>query len=890
MILLHVLKRCANANAEQQVEQAQDTVPVEAVLNPSNEPAQTQPTGEDNQQTPLPKKEDAPRSPGLIQEAPEAIVDQPRAPRQQLRAEAPSFIPGARSNGSAWRPSVTAGGSSNAPVSPAGSSQRSQQLPARLQSPQASLHPQSYRPSSSRPTSADLHLSSVSPPLSSSPLLQTTPTWQPSGEPCSPSTGNTEYYSLPSSLNQRLSGSETVPGPPSPHPRTDSPSRPAERPSPTSSPARNQPLRRRLRSPPIIWESPESPEFPDRIAMAHQQPSHPAYHQAQGRGDDRGHGQAHHQGPPPVPPGPTQRIPAGPAQHAHAGPLHYAPAAPTHRAPAGTAQHAPLWPAQRVPAGPSQPVRFGPIHPAPLGAFPPAPPHLAPPGFDPRIVYHQTTVQDPHTGAVSMGPYYPYLHTSVVPGPFGHPIHYPEGFGYLNPTPTMYPATNFGPAPPVVPFAAMPTIGRWPQRDPFAAGPRRYTPPPGHIALGPTLSMPRELPQPGTGQVSQAPGVSGVGASAGAPARSGSRGSRPLVPTVPESRLALARGVPADEGQTARNNEGTVSQRSQEENPSMGPGQPQQNRLRPVADQMDAVPLPRLFGSQVLPSRPIGPWNPTGGLSGFAPRQAASVGDAFSRSATPVQQESGDGRGESVTPPDQILEPYSSGSSSALRIYGTPSTPSGQPSNLDLAGPFGFIDPIRAREEQHWAQQHQAAGHASQMLGSQADRLGAIANDPARFGLSTAKYQANRLRDLAGYSPRADPSPVRTSPAHGQIPAADLARRQLVSAFERVFQNLATYADGYSSLQGVPLVANTVGGRNMPGAMLHELDLLGGDPPTAPLGPAVRTRRQRRPRRWLDSQDGRGLRAEPEEADAFHERLERVESSPGGPARESGPQ
>jgi hypothetical protein len=522
------------------------------------------------------------------------------------------------------------------------------------------------------------------------------------------------------------------------------------------------------------------------------------------------------------------------------------------------------------------------------------------------MVYHRTTVQDPYTGAVFMGHYYPYVHTIVVPGPYGHPVQYPAGFGYLNPTTAAYPAANFGPAPPVAPFAAMPTIGRWPQRDPFAAGSRHYTPPPGHIALGPSLSMPREMAQPGTGQVSQAPGVSGVcastGASAGAPASSGSRGSRPLIPTVPESRPTLARGVPANEGQTARNNESTVSQRPQEENLSMGPGQPQQNRLRPVADQVDAVPTSSLFGSQVLPSRPFGPWvvNPTGGRSGFAPRQAASVEDKSSRSATPIQQESGDGHSEPVTPQDQILVPYSPGSSSALRIYSTPSTPWGQPSNLDLAGPFGFIDPMRAREEQHWAQQHQAAGHAhnewqfeahaSKMHGSQADRLGAIANDPARFGLSMANSQANRLRALAGYCPRADPGPVSTSPAHGQTPAAVLARRQLVSAFERVFHNLATYADGYSNLQGVPRDTNTVVGRNMRGGMLHHLDTLGGLSLTAPLSPAVRTRRHRRPRRWLHSQDGRGLRAEPEEADAFHERLGRVEASPGGPARESGPQ
>ncbi|KAJ5390066.1 uncharacterized protein N7496_001134 [Penicillium cataractarum] len=1165
------------SEVQQQVEQGEDTVPAEAVSSPTNEPAQAQATlGEDHQQTPLPNEEDASRSPGPEQESPEAIVDEARRKRRQFRPDAPSFIPSARFNPSApsFIPSVTAGGSSNPPVSSARSSRRSHPLPARPQPPRASLSPpqppQHRRPSPSCPDFPNPLSTPISPPPSLNPLFGAPATWQPSGDPRSPLTGNTWDHLLPSSLNWSPSRSQTFSESPSSHLLNFSASHPVERPSPTPLPARNQPRRRRLsfstlsecrartppsRSPLIIWEDPESP---DQIAMSHNRPSHPAYHQGQGRGFRRGYGRAHHYLPPHAPPEPTQHAPAGNLHHGHAGPAHrpqagpthhvpappaqrappeqthrehagprhlvnsvtadyapagplqlhlgpaqytlagppqlapagpgqhvpapptqrappaqtnhvhaghghhgptapaqrappvqphrayagppqhvhdgltyrdlaarsahpaqarpihhgptapaqrapaeqtnhvhagpshpvhsvttdYAPAGPAQRAPPGQTNHvhagpihhgpappvqrgplghtnhvhaalahlahagrvhhgptapaqhapqvpihhslagpahlapavptshtltgppyrAPAGPVQRPPAGPTHQVPAGPSHQAPLGAFPPAPPHPGPPGFDPTRTSYQTTVQDPCTGALVTGDYYPNLHTIVLPGPYGHPVQYPAVIGYFDPITASYPAAGFGAALPFFPLAAMPNNGRRLQGDPFAAGPRQFEAPPGHIALGPTLSMPRELAQPGTGQRSQAPGVPGVRAAVGVPADTGSRGSRPLIPTVPEFRPELARGVPVNEGQTARNTESTVSQRPQGENPSMGPSQPQQNRLRP-AEWVGAASARSLFGSQVLPERPFGPWvvDPNGPASGFARRQTASAEEAPSRSATPTEQESGDGLSEPFTPPDQIEDPEDpSESSSSPTASGPPSTPWGQSSpqrhpHYEVAE---FLTQMRAREEQRWAEQHraemgQSEAHASRMPGSQADTLRAIIEDPARFGLSMANSQANRLEALAGYDPRAQsrpgPGPASPSPARGQTPAAGLASQQLVSAFDQVFQNLASYAEGYSNYQGVPHAANTVGGRNVLGGTFDPFDDFGGIRPAAPLGPAV-TWRQRSPPRWLERREGLGLRADPEEADAFHERLERGEASPGGPSRESGPQ
>jgi hypothetical protein len=176
-----------------------------------------------------------------------------------------------------------------------------------------------------------------------------------------------------------------------------------------------------------------------------------------------------------------------------------------------------------------------------------------------------------------------------------------------------------------------------------------------------------------------------------------------------------------------------------------------------------------------------------------------------------------------------------------------------------------------------------------------------------------------------------------TGAAAGQTRAADPSEERLVSAFERVFENLDTYPDGYSDCQGLPRDANTVGTADVPGRLprhqpswrsrphhlqipewenpevLNDPDVqrnwlndasavpnmgpsgthraphtrspASENPPSgAPTGQATMNHRQEPRTRQFLSPRGRGLQATGEEGDAFHGRLDRVLGSPWQPA------
>lgn len=486
-----------------------------------------------------------------------------------------------------------------------------------------------------------------------------------------------------------------------------------------------------------------------------------------------------------------------------------------------------------------------------LGASPVFFPGYPPPG----MTFYPGPVP-PYTGTFFMGPQFPqfvpFPHPHPYPypqpffaGPFGQPIPFPVGPGFPQPGAAAFPVGPAGPYPSFGPQSqpqgnlVISATGNFSAASSnFWAAPNQFWAPPGHIALGPTLSMPREMavPQaPSQQGLNQSAGNISRGTGMGVPAATGTsttRGARPLIPTAAEFRPASARDMSTNEEQTARSSESTVSQRPSAVTPQTRPGQPQRSRLVPVPWQVAAARASSRRGSQVPPSGPFGPWvnNPMGGPSGLAQQQAAPAMEISGRpqntgisqavNKEDNQQGPRDGRGEPVTPPNggpvtpqgaapvarqlgspSVYRPYL-GPSDSRTPWTTPSPPTTPTRNSLIAHEEWRVrrsvevlpDPERLERQLQALEEYRA----------QVERRAEEQPEDREANVRLASMMADPSHPFSSW-----PRTPRTGQA-GQRRLAD-PTEQLVSPFDQVFENLSSYVNGYSNYQGLPRDANTVG-------------------------------------------------------------------------------